>query len=84
MMRAMFHYAYILVSESDPDRHYVGLTDNLEQRLASHNAGKVPHTSKHLPWRIETAIAFRDRAKAATFERHLKSGSGREFARRHF
>ena len=80
----MFHYVDILVSESDSDRHYVGLTDDLENRLASHNSGKVAHTSKHKPWRFETTIAFRDRSKAAAFERYLKSGSGREFARRHF
>ena len=80
----MFHYVYTLVSELDPDRHYVGLTDNLETRLASHNSGKVAHTRKYRPWRIETTVAFRDKTKAATFEKYLKSGSGREFARRHF
>jgi putative endonuclease len=80
----MFHYVYILVSESDPDRHYVGSTSDLDVRLAAHNAGKVSHTSKHKPWRVETAIAFRSREKAMAFERYLKSGSGREFARRHF
>lgn len=79
----MFHYVYILVSRSAPERHYVGLTENLEARLACHNSGQVSHTSKFTPWRIETAIAFRDRIKAAAFERYLKSGSGREFARRH-
>jgi putative endonuclease len=62
----------------------VGSTENLEARLAAHNAGKVHHTSKHRPWHIETAVAFRDREKASAFERYLKSGSGREFARRHF
>jgi len=80
----MFHYVYIIVSELHADRHYVGLTDNLETRLAAHNSGKVIHTSKHRPWRFETTIAFRDRSKAAAFEKYLKSGSGREFARRHF
>jgi predicted GIY-YIG superfamily endonuclease len=80
----MFHYVYILVSESDPRHHYVGVTENLESRLSCHNSGKVSHTKKFLPWRIETAVAFRDRTKAVAFERYLKSGSGREFARRHF
>ncbi|MFY8215518.1 MAG: GIY-YIG nuclease family protein [Chthoniobacterales bacterium] len=80
----MFHYVYLFTSESDPARHYVGLTTNLENRLASHNSGKVTHTSKYRPWRFETTIAFRDKAKAAAFEKYLKSGSGREFARRHF
>jgi hypothetical protein len=42
------------------------------------------HTSKFKPWTIETAVAFRDQAKAVAFEHYLKSGSGREFARRHF
>jgi predicted GIY-YIG superfamily endonuclease len=79
----MFHYVYILVSEFDPDRHYVGFTADLNARLAAHNAGKISHTSKHMPWRIETAIAFRDKKKAAAFEKYLKSGSGRAFAKRH-
>ena len=80
----MFHYVYILVSEIDPQRHYVGLTGDLAARLAAHNAGKIPHTSKHMPWRIETAIAFRDKKKAAAFEKYLKSGAGRTFAKRHW
>lgn len=80
----MFHYVYILVSESDPDRHYIGSTANLNARLSAHNAGRLAHTTRHKPWRIETAIAFREKQKAAAFERYLKSGSGREFARRHF
>jgi len=80
----VFHYVYILVSESDPNRHYVGSTSDLSARLAAHNAGKVSHTSKHKPWRVETAVAFRNKTKVTAFERYLKSGSGREFARRHF
>ena len=80
----MLHYVYILVSESDPDRHYVGSTSDLDARLAAHNSGKVSHTSKHTPWGVETAVAFRSKEKVIAFERYLKSGSGREFARRHF
>ncbi len=79
-----FFYVYILVSLSNPTRHYTVLTDDLKERLARHNAGKCPHTSKYTAWRIETAVAFRSRAKAAAFERYLKSASGRAFAVRHF
>jgi predicted GIY-YIG superfamily endonuclease len=71
----VFHYVYILVSESDPDRHYVGSTADLNTRLAAHNAGKVSYTAKYRPWRIETTVAFRDKQKASGFERYLKSGS---------
>ncbi len=80
----MFHYVYILVGESEPDRHYIGSTSDLNARLAAHNAGRVSHTSKYKPWSVETATAFHPQTKAIAFERYLKSGSGREFARRHF
>jgi hypothetical protein len=43
-------------------------------------------TRTHLeaqPWKIETAIGFPPEAKARRFKRYLKTGSGREFARRH-
>ncbi len=80
----MFHYVYILKSEVAPERHDIGMTSDLTQRLAAHNSGKVSHTSKFKPWTIETAFAFRDETKASAFERYLKSGSGREFAGRHF
>jgi putative endonuclease len=78
-----FTYVYVLQSESNPGRFYVGLTDALEERLDRHNRGEVSHTSKHRPWHIKNAIAFRNRERAAAFERYLKTGSGRAFLRRH-
>jgi len=78
-----FYYVYILQS-ADGSRFYVGLTQNLTERLRKHNAGEVPHTAKFKPWLIKTAIAFRDRHRGAAFEHYLKSGSGRAFARKHF
>ena len=78
-----FHYVYILKNESSTQR-YVGVTKDLGKRLKKHNSGDVPHTSKFRPWKIQTAIAFDSKDKAIAFERYLKSGSGREFARRHF
>jgi predicted GIY-YIG superfamily endonuclease len=78
-----FHYVYILESVMHSDHFYVGLTEDLHERLRKHNAGEVTHTSKFKPWAIKTAIAFRDRDRASAFERYLKSGSGRAFARKH-
>lgn len=77
-----FSYVYILVSEVDTNRYYVGLTDNLDARLSKHNKGDVAHTSKYRPWSIKTAVAFRDRQQAAAFEIYLKSASGRAFAKK--
>jgi len=79
-----YSYVYVLQSEKDPARHYTGLTDDLAERLRKHNAGEVPATAPHRPWRIRTAIAFHDRQRASEFERYLKSHSGRVFASRHF
>ena len=80
----MFHYVYLLRSLQSPERHYTGLTEDLETRLAKHNRGEVPSTAPYRPWRIDVAVAFREQAKAADFERYLKSHSGRAFAKRHF
>ncbi|MGZ5918159.1 MAG: GIY-YIG nuclease family protein [Methyloceanibacter sp.] len=61
---------------------YVGITSDLRARLVKHNAGEVPHTSKYRPWRLKTYVAFSDEARAIAFEKYLKSGSGRAFAKR--
>ena len=77
-----FSYVYILQSKTSPLHFYVGLTDDLQDRLRRHNTGEVPHTAKFLPWRIKTAIAFTDRDRASAFEHYLKSASGRAFAKK--
>lgn len=84
MQKGTFFYVYILKSQLDPSKHYTGLTQDLDSRLKSHNAGQVPYTSKYKPWKIDTAITFRTREKAAAFEKYLKSHSGRAFASKHF
>ena len=84
IMSTPFCYVYRLRSKADPNRSYVGLTDDLTMRLKKHNAGGSPHTAKWRPWELEVAISFASREKAAAFEKYLKTGSGREFARRHF
>lgn len=81
---ANYHYVYLLQSQRFPDHHYVGLTTDLESRLAKHNSGGNPHTVEHAPWLIQTAIAFTDQTRAAAFERYLKSHSGRAFSKKHF
>jgi predicted GIY-YIG superfamily endonuclease len=74
-------YVYIITSLVD-QHFYVGITDDLRSRLARHNAGEVPHTSKYKPWRIKTYVAFSDEGQAIVFEKYLKSPSGRAFAKK--
>ncbi|PBB93846.1 excinuclease ABC subunit C [Mesorhizobium sp. WSM3864] len=71
---------YPIESEAFVGERYIGITSDLRRRIAEHNAGKSSHTSKFLPWRIVTYMAFSSRAKATSFERYLKSGSGHAFA----
>jgi predicted GIY-YIG superfamily endonuclease len=75
-------YVYILQCLADPTRFYVGATEDLRARLLSHNSGKVSHTAKFKPWRINTYVAFSDRDRAFQFEKYLKTQSGRAFAKK--
>ena len=74
------HCVYIIQRLSDPSQYYTGRSANVRKRLAGHNAGQSPHTSKYKPWRLISAHYFADPHVAAEFERYLKTGSGRAFA----
>ena len=74
-------YVYILENHNS-EHFYVGITDDLRARLKKHNAGEVTHTSKYGPGKIRTYVAFSDEKRAIAFEKYLKSGSGRAFAKK--
>ena len=77
-------FVYILRSVSDPERHYVGRASNVDERLEWHNGGPCGSTLRHRPWQVIVSMEFPTEPEAARFERYLKSGSGRAFAKRHF
>ena len=76
-------YVYLLKS-LNYNQTYIGFTKNLKERFADHNQGKSVHTSKYKTWQLEAYFAFREESKAVAFEKYLKSGSGRVFAKKHF
>ncbi len=78
------HYVYVLRSQKFPDEKYTGRTDDLKSRLKEHNAGESKHTNKFKPWNLEVYVAFSEAQTAIEFEKYLKSGSGRAFAKKHF
>jgi len=78
------HYTYILQSQQDQNRFYIGYTSDLKCRLTEHNFGKSIHTKKFPPWKIKNYIAFEDATRAAEFGKFLKSGNGRNFIKKHF
>jgi putative endonuclease len=75
---------YVLRSQRNPGRHYVGLTADLAKRLAHHNAGENTDTARDRPWSVVVSLQFATADSAESFEHYLKSGSGRAFAIRHF
>lgn len=77
-------FVYILRSDTDSSRHYVGVTSDVEKRLEWHNYGPSGQTLQHRPWSVIVSVEFADEQTAVQFERYLKSGSGRAFAKRHF
>ena len=74
----------ILRSDADPNRHYVGITNDIRARLEWHNNGPCGHTVGHRPWSVAVSIEFSTEQEAVHFEKYLKSGSGRAFAKCHF
>lgn len=55
---------------------YVGHTDNLEQRIACHQAGEIPgYTAERLPVSLVLAQAVESREQALNLERQLKGWS---------
>ncbi|MBU1888156.1 MAG: GIY-YIG nuclease family protein [Candidatus Omnitrophica bacterium] len=75
---------YVLVSTQYSDRIYIGLTENLSQRINEHNSEKSTYSSKYGPWKLAVYITFTQKEKAVKFEKYLKSGSGFSFLKRHF
>ena len=74
------HYVYLLRSDLDHGKRYVGYSDELKQRVMDHNSGKNVSTAPFRPWRVQTYLAFSTKRQALAFERYLKSGSGHAFA----
>lgn len=72
------HYVYILFSRTN-SRFYVGSTQNIKSRLELHNAGKIFATKPYAPWTLEWYAGFQSQSKAQSFEKYLKTGSGRAF-----
>ena len=78
------HFVYVLQSVVDTERYYSGLTTDVTTRVAVHNSGGSQHTAGLRPWRLVVALEFATEASAVAFEKYLKTGSGRAFAKRHF
>ena len=64
------HWVYIL--RCSDDSLYIGETNELTKRLASHNAGHSAFTAQRCPVRIVYSEEFENRPLALARERQLK------------
>ncbi len=71
-------YIYVLKSKKD-NSQYIGLSQNTEERLKEHNAGRVKSTKPKRAWKLLYKESFRTRTDARKREKYLKSAAGRRF-----
>ena len=70
-------YLYILYSESS-DSYYIGVTNDLDERLQRHNAGYVKSTKSKRPWIRIYFKEYDSKTEAMNRERKLKNLKSRK------
>ena len=75
-------YVYLLKSLKNPEKTYIGYTNNLKERLRKHNKGGSSYTSDFIPWKLVSFVGFDEEGKALEFEKYIKTGSGYAFAKK--
>jgi putative endonuclease len=65
-------YVYILFSNSG-NRFYIGQTNNVEARIARHNAKTEASTSPFAPWKLLLTLEKPTQGEAMILERKLKN-----------
>ena len=70
------YYIYVLKSEKYK-KSYVGFSNNVNQRLKEHNAGKSIYTRRYKPWIVIYKEEFKTEKEAIEREKFFKTRSGR-------
>ncbi|WP_378176748.1 GIY-YIG nuclease family protein [Aquimarina sp. SS2-1] len=63
---------------------YVGMTNNLERRIAQHNKGQNKSTNPYKPFILLFFETFPDTKEARAREKYLKSTSGKRWIRKNY
>ena len=74
----MFYYTYVLRSIKD-EQLYIGFTNDLKNRIAMHNTGKVDATKSRRPLELVYYEACKEEKLALKREKYFKTGYGRRF-----
>ena len=69
----MYYFTYMLKSITPGTKKtYVGYTDNIDKRLAKHNANKGAKSTKGYKWLLIYDKKFKSKNEAMSFEYKLK------------
>ncbi|OGK46616.1 hypothetical protein A2963_02370 [Candidatus Roizmanbacteria bacterium RIFCSPLOWO2_01_FULL_40_13] len=69
------YYLYILKSDKYK-KIYIGVSQNLSDRLVKHNKGWSKSTKPYIPWKIVYQEKYLDKRKAYKGEYYLKNPKG--------
>jgi putative endonuclease len=75
------YYVYVISSKTRK-YIYVGITNNLNRRIAEHNGGYNKTTRAYRPFKLVLSEEFTNRIAAREREKYLKSGFGKEFLKK--
>ena len=71
---------YVYVIKSKVRKYiYVGLTNDVDERLNRHNTFKNKTTKPYAPFDLILTEEFKTRSEARIREKYLKSGCGKEY-----
>jgi putative endonuclease len=71
-------YIYIIYSPSR-ERYYIGQTQDINERLSRHNAGREKHTKSGAPWKLIHSESFPSRGEAMIQETQIKSRGAKRY-----
>ena len=74
-------FAYVLKSVNH-DYYYKGHCQDLEKRLAQHNAGLTTSTKPYIPFTIIYSESFDKESEAIAREKYFKTAAGRRFLKK--
>lgn len=80
--KLLMYYVYLLDNQTDKS-WYIGMTEDLNERLKRHNAGDGARTtSRKEGWKSIYFEAYLNKNDALGREKFLKSGSGRRYLKK--
>jgi putative endonuclease len=77
----MSYFVYLLRSTKDGTT-YVGMAQDVSERLAEHNRGKSKYTRGHMPYELLYQEGPYETLDARKREKYLKSTAGKNYLRK--